>query len=56
MLLVDIVTHLVDIGYHSEMLSRVHIRFMAVTIILLWLRLMKTARAFSLLGELILIE
>ncbi|BFZ16281.1 hypothetical protein BsWGS_19321 [Bradybaena similaris] len=53
MLLVCIATHVADIISHTEILARLHIRFMAVTIILLWLRLMKNARAFSILGPFI---
>lgn len=51
LLLVDILTHIADILAHSEGLARAHIRIMAITIILLWLRLMKNARAFALLGK-----
>lgn len=51
LLLVDICTHVVDVISHSEGVARAHIRLMAVTIILLWLRLMKNARAFALLGK-----
>lgn len=50
-LIASITTHLVDIFVHSETLARAHIRIMSVTIILLWLRLMKVARAFALLGK-----
>ncbi|XP_067678848.1 uncharacterized protein [Haliotis asinina] len=49
-LLLSITTHFADIGIHSNLLARWHIRIMCVTIILLWLRLMKNARAFSTLG------
>lgn len=52
-LVVSITTHLVDIFDHSETVARAHIRIMSVTIILLWLRLMKVARAFALLGPFI---
>eukprot|EP00105_Crassostrea_gigas_P041955 XP_019926103.1 PREDICTED: transient receptor potential cation channel subfamily V member 1 isoform X2 [Crassostrea gigas] len=52
-LVASITTHLVDIFKHSETLARAHIRIMSVTIILLWLRLMKVARAFALLGPFI---
>ncbi|CAG5133070.1 unnamed protein product, partial [Candidula unifasciata] len=51
MLLVCIATHVADIISHTEILARLHIRFMAATIILLWLRLMKNARAFAILGN-----
>ena len=51
LLLVVIITHLVDIFHHSNTLARVHIRIMAITIILIWIRLLKNFRAFSLLGE-----
>ena len=51
LLLVDICTHVADVLSHSEVLARAHIRLMAITIILLWLRLMKNARAFALLGK-----
>ncbi|KAK6191478.1 hypothetical protein SNE40_003156 [Patella caerulea] len=53
LLTICIVTHLFDIGMHSEHLARWHVRIMCVTIILLWLRLMKNARAFTLLGPFI---
>ncbi|XP_076463277.1 uncharacterized protein LOC143295453 isoform X2 [Babylonia areolata] len=53
MLLVDVFTHIADVVSHSESLARAHIRVMCVTIILLWLRLMKNARAFALLGPFI---
>ncbi|GFS22479.1 transient receptor potential cation channel subfamily V member 1-like isoform X2 [Elysia marginata] len=53
MLIVCMITHIVDIARHSEQVARAHIRLMAVTIILLWLRLMKNARAFALLGPFI---
>merc|ERR1719422_2081224 len=50
LLTVCITTHIVDVAAHSETTARLHIRIMSITIILLWLRLMKNARAFSLLG------
>ncbi|XP_041358930.1 transient receptor potential cation channel subfamily V member 3-like isoform X1 [Gigantopelta aegis] len=53
LLLVSIITHLVDIGFHSDEIARSHIRVMSITIILLWLRLMKNARAFSVFGPFI---
>ncbi|KAL5020929.1 hypothetical protein ScPMuIL_000084 [Solemya velum] len=53
MLLLCISTHLVDIFDHSINLALAHIRLMSITIILLWLRLMKNARAFALLGPFI---
>nr|KAG5703897.1 hypothetical protein BaRGS_008156 [Batillaria attramentaria] len=53
LLFVDIATHVADIVAHSETLARAHIRLMALTIIMLWLRLMKNARAFALLGPFI---
>ena len=49
-LLACIVTHVVDIAHHTNMLALAHIRIMSITIILLWVRLMKIVRAFSLLG------
>ncbi|KAJ8306387.1 hypothetical protein KUTeg_016932 [Tegillarca granosa] len=52
-LLVCIATHFADIISHTEELARQHIRIMAITIILLWIRLFKIARAFSLLGPFI---
>ncbi|XP_078318077.1 uncharacterized protein LOC111118347 isoform X2 [Crassostrea virginica] len=52
-LMASITTHIVDIFVHSDDLARAHIRIMAVTIILLWLRLMKVARAFAVLGPFI---
>ena len=51
LLLTCILTHIVDVSNHTHVVARLHIRIMAITIILLWLRLMKNARAFSLLGE-----
>lgn len=53
LLSVCIITHVIDVIKPSETAARNHIRFMSVTIILLWLRLMKNARAFSLLGPFI---
>ncbi|KAK7492930.1 hypothetical protein BaRGS_00015877 [Batillaria attramentaria] len=53
LLFVDIATHVADIVAHSETMARAHIRLMALTIIMLWLRLMKNARAFALLGPFI---
>ncbi|XP_071119382.1 transient receptor potential cation channel subfamily A member 1-like [Haliotis cracherodii] len=50
---VCVVTHLVDVVQHSELLARWHIRIMCVTIILLWLRLMKCVRAFTVVGPFI---
>ena len=52
-LLVCISTHLADIIQHTTTIARAHIRLMAVTIILLWLRLMKVVRCFTLLGKLV---
>lgn len=54
-LFVVIVTHIIDIVAHSEEMARLHISVMAITIILLWLRLMKCARSFSLIGPFIVI-
>ena len=51
LLLVSIVTHLVDVAYHTIFMARLHIRIMAVTVILLWVRLLKNARAFAYLGK-----
>lgn len=45
-----VITHLVDIWAHTNFVARLHIQIMAVTIIVIWLRLMKNARAFSTLG------
>ncbi|GFO19270.1 transient receptor potential cation channel subfamily v member 1 [Plakobranchus ocellatus] len=53
MLIVCMITHIADVISHTEAVARAHIRLMAVTIILLWLRLMKNARAFTLLGPFI---
>ncbi|RUS78045.1 hypothetical protein EGW08_014184 [Elysia chlorotica] len=53
MLIICMVTHIADVANHTEKIARAHIRLMAVTIILLWLRLMKNARAFALLGPFI---
>lgn len=53
LLLFCIITHLVDIGYHNNTISRLHIRVMAITIILIWVRLLKNLRAFSFLGPFI---
>ena len=50
-LLAVIVTHIVDIAAHTDGLARAHIRLTAVTVIFLWLRLMKNIRAFATLGE-----
>ncbi|XP_069127944.1 uncharacterized protein [Argopecten irradians] len=50
-----IITHLVDIIHHSEDLARLHISVMALTIIMLWVRLAKCARPFSLIGPFIVI-
>ncbi|XP_060072617.1 transient receptor potential cation channel subfamily V member 3-like [Ylistrum balloti] len=50
-----IITHIVDIIHHSEDLARLHISVMAITIILLWVRLAKSARPFSLIGPFIVI-
>eukprot|EP00058_Branchiostoma_floridae_P024192 XP_002609682.1 hypothetical protein BRAFLDRAFT_123581 [Branchiostoma floridae] len=46
LLLVCITTHIVDVFAHSKELARWHIRIFALTIIIMWLRLMKNARAF----------
>ncbi|XP_021345291.1 uncharacterized protein LOC110445166 isoform X4 [Mizuhopecten yessoensis] len=54
-LFVVIITHFVDIMQHSEDLARFHISVMAITIILLWVRLAKSARPFSLIGPFIVI-
>ena len=51
LLLACITTHVVDVSHHTDFVARLHIRIMAVTIILIWLRLMKNARAFSALGQ-----
>ncbi|ELU06894.1 hypothetical protein CAPTEDRAFT_184604 [Capitella teleta] len=48
-----VITHLVDIWAHTNFVARLHIQIMAVTIIVIWLRLMKNARAFSTLGPFI---
>ncbi len=45
-----ITTHIVDVVHHTPSIARAHIRVMAVTVILIWLRLMKNARAFAALG------
>ncbi|XP_064625559.1 uncharacterized protein LOC135486578 isoform X2 [Lineus longissimus] len=52
-----ILTHLTDVllPVHSVTLARAHIRIMVVTLILVWLRLMKYARAFAALGPFIVI-
>ncbi|XP_076100764.1 uncharacterized protein LOC143069822 isoform X3 [Mytilus galloprovincialis] len=52
-LMVCIATHIADVVDHKTSVARAHIRLMAVTIILLWLRLMKNVRCFSLLGPFI---
>ncbi|XP_052106827.1 transient receptor potential cation channel subfamily A member 1-like isoform X3 [Mytilus californianus] len=52
-LMVCIATHIADVVDHKTDVARAHIRLMAVTIILLWLRLMKNVRCFSLLGPFI---
>ena len=51
LLLACVITHTVDIVHHTLFVARLHIRIMAITVILIWLRLMKNARAFSALGE-----
>jgi hypothetical protein len=51
LLLVCIITHFVDVAHHTTFIARLHIRIMAITVILIWLRLLKNARAFSYLGE-----
>ena len=51
LLLACVITHIVDVVNHTLFIARLHIRIMAVTVILIWLRLMKNARAFSALGE-----
>ncbi|CAH1772535.1 unnamed protein product [Owenia fusiformis] len=53
MLSVCVGTHIGDVFFHTDFLARLHIRIMAVTIILIWLRLMKNARAFATLGPFI---
>ncbi|XP_059144999.1 uncharacterized protein LOC131932143 [Physella acuta] len=55
LLLVCMATHIADIISHTELLARAHIRLMSITIIFLWLRLMKNARAFAALGPFIVI-
>ncbi|XP_078610224.1 uncharacterized protein LOC144881203 isoform X4 [Branchiostoma floridae x Branchiostoma japonicum] len=55
LLLVCITTHIVDVFAHSEELARWHIRIFALTIIIMWLRLMKNARAFRAIGPFIVI-
>ena len=50
LLIICTITHLVDIFKHSPTVARLHVRFMAVTIIAIWIRLMKNIRAYSLLG------
>ncbi|XP_064605915.1 transient receptor potential cation channel subfamily V member 2-like [Liolophura sinensis] len=55
LLLASIITHIADVAAHSDLLARWHIRILAFTIILLWLRLMKNARAFERLGPFIVI-
>lgn len=55
-LMVVIVTHVADIIHHSEPVARAHINLMAITIILLWIRLMKCARPFSLVGKYMLLQ
>ncbi|XP_078688569.1 uncharacterized protein LOC144920272 isoform X10 [Branchiostoma floridae x Branchiostoma belcheri] len=55
LLLVCITTHIVDVFAHSTELARWHIRIFALTIIIMWLRLMKNARAFRAIGPFIVI-
>lgn len=50
LLFICILTHIVDVAHHTNFVARLHIRIMAITVILIWLRLMKNARA-SALGE-----
>ncbi|KAI0229397.1 hypothetical protein LSAT2_020202 [Lamellibrachia satsuma] len=53
LLLVSLLTHVIDVGAHSSFRARLHVRIMAITIILLWLRLMKNLRSFAKLGPFI---
>ena len=46
----SIFTHIIKVSEGSETTAKVHRRFLAATIIFIWLRLMKTARAFTSLG------
>lgn len=41
------VTHLIDVVDHTSALSRWHIRIMAIAIILIWVRILKIARAYT---------
>ena len=51
LLVACVITHIVDVVNHTDFSARLHIRIMAITVILIWLRLMKNARAFSALGK-----
>ncbi|KAK2177712.1 hypothetical protein NP493_583g02067 [Ridgeia piscesae] len=53
LLFVSLLTHIIDVSTHTTFRARVHVRIMAITIILLWLRLMKNLRAFTKLGPFI---
>ncbi|CAH1253679.1 TRPA1 [Branchiostoma lanceolatum] len=55
LLLVCITLHVVDVFAHSKEVARWHIRIFALTIIIMWLRLMKNARAFKAIGPFIVI-
>ncbi|XP_074640944.1 uncharacterized protein LOC141898762 [Tubulanus polymorphus] len=55
LIIVVLVTHFVDVANHNHLLALWHNRINAVNIIMLWLRLMKNARAFSSLGPFIVI-
>ena len=50
-LTVVIATHIADIAAHTDAIARAHIRLTAVTIVFLWLRLMKNIRGFATLGQ-----
>jgi hypothetical protein len=45
-----IFTHIVKVSEGSETTAKIHRRILAATMIFIWLRLMKTARAFATLG------
>ncbi|CAD5123450.1 DgyrCDS11796 [Dimorphilus gyrociliatus] len=47
LLTVASITHVVDVIDHTNAISRWHIRIMAIAIILIWIRILKIARAYS---------
>ncbi|XP_013391389.1 transient receptor potential cation channel subfamily V member 1 isoform X2 [Lingula anatina] len=52
-LLVSLFSHVTALFIHDHVVSRTNIRISVINVILIWLRLLKSARAFSLLGPFI---